>query len=363
MEENKKIDIIQVIPTLGIGGAEIVVENLVRELKNKQYNVLVVTFFSNETFISERIKNLGIPIIYLDKKLGFDISIMRKLFDIFSKYKPKVVHSHLSATLYCLPIEVLLGIKSRIHTTHNLAEKDAGIFSKILYRIFFKLFKLIPVAISEKVKSSISKVYHVDSSHIPLIYNGVLLADFNRKSNYEITKNIEIVHVGRLSEPKNHVTMIKAVQILKTKYPNLTLKLIGQGEKQEELSELVETLGLEKNIIFVGAVDDVRNFLLEADIFILPSLWEGMPISLIEAMATGLPIIASDVGGIGEMISHEESGLLIEPDTDALVDSINSLIESQWLRECLGNNAYIKSLDFTSDIMAEKYIELYRKGE
>ena len=131
---------------------------------------------------------------------------------------------------------------------------------------------------------------------------------------------------------------------------------------EESIKEQVNNLHLDKNIFFCGLTDDVYSVMESSDIFVLPSLFEGMPMTLIEAMGTGMPILASNVGGIPDMIENEKSGLLCEPTVEGVVAGLERLIFSEEDRKLYGQNAVISSEKFSADKMAKDYYEIYLKA-
>ena len=147
---------------------------------------------------------------------------------------------------------------------------------------------------------------------------------------------------------------------MKPQYCDVHIWFLGDGETQSRITQLVKEKHLEDNVSFEG-VKAVSEYLVNADIFILPSKYEGMPMSLIEAMGVGLPIVASDVGGIPNMIKNEEEGLLIEPTVEQLKKAICRLIDNKELRTKIGKGAYKKSSEYSAERMTESYFELYQR--
>ena len=133
----------------------------------------------------------------------------------------------------------------------------------------------------------------------------------------------------------------------------------GEGELMDSIRELAARQGVENEVHFNGTTDNIYRELSNADLFILPSQWEGMPMSIIEAMGTGLPVIASDVGGVSDMLTQDESGLIIEPDADQLKDAIERVAGSETLRQKLGTTALAESETFSAVQMAQHYVDVY----
>lgn len=151
--------IIQIIPEFGLGGAEIMCENLTYELLKSGYDVIIISMFSYHSAITERLEKAGVDIRYLGKKSGFDLSMIWKMRKIFKVNHVDVVHTHRYCAQYAIPAAVLAGIKRRIHTVHNIAQKENGKFARKLNKFFFKYCNVIPVALSDLIRDSVVKEY------------------------------------------------------------------------------------------------------------------------------------------------------------------------------------------------------------
>lgn len=209
-----------------------------------------------------------------------------------------MIHTHRYIMPYVIPAAILAKVPTRIHTIHNIAEKEVGKMSRKINYFFYKYCRVIPVAISPIIKKTVILEYRFPENQVELVYNGIDLTRCIQKKEYQAKKGvINILHIGRFSEQKNHVGLIKAFKIIHTNIPNAVLTLIGSGELEKTIRDLVIELELENCVEFLGVQSNVYPYLNEADIFVLPSKWEGMPITLIEAMATGLSIVATRVGG------------------------------------------------------------------
>ena len=176
----------------------------------------------------------------------------------------------------------------------------------------------MPVALSNEVKKTISEVYGLQGSLIPVVYNGIDLSKCIEKDNYAPTKEFTVVHIGRFMKVKNHKVLLQAFAVFAEKRKNVKLQLLGEGELLDETRELAKVLGVADQVEFLGLQPNVYPYLQKADVFCLPSEYEGVPMTLIEAMGTGLPIVASNVGGIPDMLENEKNALLVEPNDIAV---------------------------------------------
>lgn len=354
--------IMQVIPYFCFGGAETMCETLTYELKKMGHEVCVVCLLPERTPISRRMEEAGVRMIYLDKKLGLDLSMIPKLTKQMAAEKPDVVHTHLNVIKYAALAAKLAGVPRCIHTVHNVAEEEAeGRIQKLSNRFYFRSGWSVPVALSPKVRQSIVDVYGMEQETVPVIYNGIDLSRCQCKETYT-GKPLRLIHIGRFNEQKNHEGLLKAFGKIQAQLPDSTLALIGDGELREAVQNQVRELGLQESVHFLGSRSDVYPYLKEADIFLLPSKYEGMPMTIIEAMGTGLPVVAAAVGGVPDMLEQEKSGLLTPCDPDAVAEAVLRLASDAQLRERLGRNARQESRKFSAEYMAARYCAVYRGG-
>jgi len=358
---NSKIKIMQIMPNFGLGGAEIMVENLSKELTRDGYDVCIVSLYDFHSAITERLEENYIRLLYLGKKKGFDIRMIFKLYKLFKKEKPDIIHTHRYAILYAAIAAIFAKVPVKIHTIHNIACKEVGFIKRKINYFFYQYFKVIPVSISPEVKKSVVKEYRLPDEQVMMIHNGIDFREITPKEEYGIEKGmIRIIHIGRFSEQKNHIGLIESFKIVHDSVPSTILKLIGAGDLEKIIKDKIKELELEDSIELLGLKSNVYPYLNESDIFVLASFWEGMPISLIEAMATGLPIVATAVGGVQDMIDDGKTGLLVDVNTDQISAALHKLIEDGNLRMKLGNAARDASVRYSSQEMAKEYESLYK---
>lgn len=351
--------IIQIIPTLGVGGAEAVCESLTKSLSLLGHDVTVISLYSENTIITERLINNGNKLIFLDKQTGIDIKCVRRLRRLINEIKPDVIHTH----LYALKYAVLASLGKNItivHTVHNVALKESNKINRIVNKLIFSLNMATPVALSKEIKETVKEIYYLSDDRIPIILNGIDLSLCKSKKDYLLKDPIKIIHVGRFFEQKNHEYIIECAKQLST-IKNIEISFFGDGPCIEKCIQLVKNYNLEDVILFKGVSSNIYNELNNSDIFILPSKWEGVPISIIEAMGTGLPIIASNVGGISDMIINGQQGILIDPNTNELTEALLRLIDDFDLRKEIGINAKKMSTEFSVQTMSQKYLKLYKE--
>lgn len=350
--------IIQVMPFFGLGGAEIMCENLVYELTKMGHEVIVLSLYDRQTAITQRFAEANIDVRYLNKKSGFDISMYKKLRDIFKHEKPDVIHTHIYTTKYVFPVAAKLKIRV-VHTVHSIATKEMPKMSRMLNKFFYKHFDVIPVALSEAVKKTIVEEYRLNPSNVPVVLNGIDLTKCRTKTSYERRGAFRIVHVGSFIEVKNHTGLVEAFEIFHSKHPDSELHLIGDGVKRPQIEQMVFEKGLADYVKFYGFQSNVHSYLSDMDVFTLPSLYEGVPMSIVEAMGTGLPIVATAVGGVPDMLTNDENALIIDNNNEAISCAFETYYKDPELRKRHGEKAKERSSAFSAATMAQKYEGIY----
>lgn len=354
------MNILQIMPEFGLAGAERMCETLCRYIQtHTRHKVYVVSLFDYHSSITDNLESRGIKIIYLDKKKGLDIGTINRLCHVMKKYNIDLIHTHRYVMQYAIPAAMMAGVKKRVHTIHNVASKEVEGLAQKLADVFYKRCRVVPVSISPLVQDSVMERYGLSVSQTPVIFNGTDLSRCVVKSSYHTDGIFNFVHIGRLSEQKNHRGLIEAAAILRDRNCSFKIHLVGEGILEQEIRDMVKTMKLDDNIVFCGLQNNVYPYLAKADAFILPSLYEGLPVTLTEAMGCGLPIIATKVGGIPDMIEDMESGILTDTTPESFAEAMHLIIGDETLRQKIGRNAFKDSIRFSADQMGEKYISLY----
>lgn len=353
--------IMQVIPYFCFGGAETMCENLTYALQKLGHDVCAVSLGADRTPISRRMEEAGVRIVYLDKKPGLDLSMLPKLIKLMRQEKPEVVHTHLSVIKYVGLAAKLAGVKKCVHTVHNVAYEEAeGPLQKIANKIYFSCGWSVPVALSPEVQKTIVELYRLPESRVPVVYNGIDLSRCQPKQTYS-ADTLTLIHIGRFNTQKNHRGLLEAFQKLVSRVPECRLWLLGDGELYGEIEAYARELGVAEHVTFMGSQSNVYPYLHQADVFVLPSLFEGMPMTIIEAMGTGLPVVATAVGGVPDMLRHGESGILVDCDPDEVSRACEELVRNEELRRRLGEKARRESVRFSAAYMARQYCEVYER--
>lgn len=357
--------ILHIHPSMAGGGIEAMICGLVNEMA-KVHDVTLCTIFEpKKEDVFEKKLSSSVHRISLGKKIpGFSI---KEVFDIYRCIRDghyDVVHIHGFFYYYALAVFMLHKRVKFVYTIHSDAAKENTIWDKRFIRIKKYAFQknyIHPVTISKESKRSFTAYYGLDST---LIYNGIpdYIAQNNTSKLVEYRKTDKtklFLHPGRISTPKNQVVLVKAFDRLVK--DGLDVVLLIAGSKQDlQIWERIEPY-LSKHIVYLGERNDVRDLLSEADAFCLPSIWEGMPVTLLEAISVGCIPICSPVGGIPEVVMNGVNGFLSENSSeDAYFQTLKhfmSLSDSDItkLREhCLDSFKKYRISE-----VAKKYIEVY----
>lgn len=362
--------VMQIIPNLGLGGAEKMVIQLSAELKSRGVDVRITSLFAREENAnSQYIQENNIDIRYLDKKMGLDIGVVRHISDEIKDFKPVVLHSHRYCIKYLTPY-IFTRPKQVVHTVHNLASREVGKLDQRVHNLAFKR-GVTPVAIAERIRESLREVYGLEESRIPLIPNGINLRPFDHDNDIRDewreregipAEDTVFVCVGRLTRQKNHNMLLDAFRKVVDRLNNCLLLIVGEGELRSEIYNKVEELNLQAHVKLLGLRSDIPEVLAGSDVFVMSSDWEGNPLSVMEAMAAGRSVIATAVGGIPEIISTGETGLLVSPQQPReLTEAMLTLAQDNEFRRVTGRRAKAYAQQFSAEVMAERYISLYEK--
>lgn len=353
--------IIQVVPCLHIGGTEIMCENLTNALMDMGHQVTVASMYDMRSPITERLSQRGADVRYLSKKPGVDLSMIGKLKKLFTEEKPDVVHTHTHTIQYAAPAARAVGVPVQIHTVHSVAKMEYTGPGRYLEGFLFRRWGILPVALSAEVRRTVAEEYRLPAEAVPIVFNGIDLSRCMVKENYRAASPFVIAHVGRISEAKNHAGLIKAFALFREQFPDSKLKLVGDGELRTSMEELTRSLKLGDSVEFLGEHGSVYELLGAADVFAMPSNFEGMPMAIIEAMGSALPVVATAVGGIPDMIEDNVNGLLVDKEPAKIAQALARLASDEQLRRRLGRAALERAQQYSAKTMAESYTDIYEK--
>lgn len=306
----------------------------------------------------EELREKNINVRFVEKKLKKDwLKTKKKIREFYHSFKPDIVHSHHESVTFHLCRALHKYDVKLIETIHSNA-----INYSYLHNLYIKHKLSTYIAISDRVSELINKKLGYKNF---VIYNGIELDRF-RENDRVFSKDIKsIISIGRLTEVKDHRTLIKAYSILKEKiikynYTLPQLLIVGDGELRNELEKLVIEEELQENVKFLGIRNDIPHLLKNSDLYVMSSQLEGLSISLIEALASGITIVATDVGSNDEIVQHNKNGLLVpKKNPMKLAEAIFKLIQNSELRKEFYLNALEYSKKFDIKVSAEDHVQVY----
>ena len=314
-----RIRVLMVLPMLAHGGAEFLVRNMLENGFSSDFDVSLCLLSPSQDKNSEqRIRDMGVKVHNIGLERRHHLVIILELYRIFRKIRPHVIHTHLYSLVHCLIPSVLTGIPARVHTIHSIAWHDGSFTVRMAARIASRLLGFTLPGISTSIAGTIKKYYHV--ANVPVINNGIPAenireggAKLDRGEFGFSERDYLCVHVGSFLVCKNHAMLINSFnEVLKVR-PETALLLVGDGPLRAEMEGMARELGISGRVRFAGIRDDVMGLLRISDLFVLSSHFEGLPISVLEAMSSGLPVVATDVGGVRDLVLDGKTGYLVLP--------------------------------------------------
>ena len=344
----KKIKVLECIRQGQVGGGESHLLSLVEHMDRSSFEPVVLSFTDGP--MVERLRAMGVEshVIYTEKP--FDVSKWGRVKKLLKEQQVDLVHAHgtraNSNVLWAarsLRIPVVYTVHGwSFHRDQNPLVRNIRIFGEK----YLTSRSNVNVSVSASNKQS-GKDYIPNFESI-VINNGIDRRKFSPSNTFRNVREelgipadaLLVLFVARLTVQKQPLAMIRAFQRCLAHRPGMRLLMVGDGDQRQEALQLAESLGMGEEVIFQRFRQDVPDLLAAADIFVLPSLWEGLPIGLLEAMSMGKAVVATDVDGTKEVIRHGENGLLAEPgNIDALSAAILLLAEEDVLRKKLQNKA------------------------
>ncbi len=375
MRDSGATKVLMVVGTLNLGGLEILVADLAKILKRRfSFHILCITARGK---LSSQLEEAGIPVTLIEYKRPNIAAFAFKLFKFFKNENFHVVHVHFHITsLWVIIAARLAAVPAVVTHIHNTYFHRG--FQAFKVRTYEKVISFLAdkeIAVSNAVKDFVIRNYKKKFHKIQVIYNGIDLKNFSGKDTSGIERQeiqIEdgariIGTVASLTFQKGHEYLLRAMPIILESCPKCRLLLIGKGSLEQTLKQLTKELGLEKKVTFLGVKENISLWLKTIDIFVLPSLWEGLPIALIEAMACVKPIVATNVGGIPEVVEDGKTGILVPPGNSvALANAILSILIDSKKSDQMGQAGKARankhfSIEKTAFQIERLYAELLKK--
>lgn len=365
--------VLHVVESLARGGLERVVCDLVIEQSRQGHEVEVFCIFSLGAFAAE-LQNAGIPVTAANKRKGLDLSVLMALRSASRRADHQVVHTHNPVANYYTCAAEITSWRSRpvVNTRHNMGASNPNDGSEKLFRL--SLPRTAKVAmVSPQVSKRFVDQGVVPSAKAAVVMNGIPLERYARsnattrataRSALSLPNDAFVVGaVGRLVHVKNHRLLLAAAAPMCRKHPHVKIVLVGDGEMRNELQQQAQALGIADSLMMLGERSDIPQVLPAFDIFAMPSRSEGHSISLLEATAAGLPIVATAVGGNLEIVQHDLTGMLVPSEDVAAMENALDLLFADEPKRCnLSAQARLWAESTVSvTAMTARYEQIYRE--
>lgn len=344
-------------PRFGMGGAERLALDLACGVKD--YPGQEVVFAVNSSELSDVLAKRGIPVreIYWSKFKS--AKTLRAIESVRDSFRPDLAHAHHRYATFLL--DMFFKKKFWVVHTEHVLRRD----KKFLFR-----YGHFATAVADSVRDNLIKYYHVPAGRVIAIPNATperkvdpaRLAEIEKR--YSQDGRTPVACIGRLEEQKGHRYLIEAVSLLPPALKGkLRIFLLGDGSMETELKRQAKQSGVEACFAFVGHTDRVPEFLAFSHFLVLPSLWEGMPLSILEAYGAGKPVVATDIPGSRELVERKTTGFLVPPkDTRGLAAAMGRMINRPEQTQAMGVQAYQAwESRYSFRQMVARYLDFYRK--
>lgn len=367
--------IAHVIHHLGTGGMENGLVNLINHMPPERYRHAIICL-QGYTDFRQRIRRDDVEIFDVSQREGHDLGAYYRLYKILRALKPDILHTRNLSALESQVVGALARIKGRVHGEHGRDIYDLHGRNRKYQLLRRAIQPLVGhyIAVSRDLAAWLVDTVGVPSRKVAQIYNGVDSVKFHPRSGARAAIGapgfagddaIIIGSVGRLARVKDFPTLIRAFQRLREAWPaggaRLRLVIVGDGPVRSECERLINELGLGEQIWLAGDRSDVAELMRAMDLFVLPSLGEGISNTILEAMASGLPVIATEVGGNPELVAPGRTGTLTPPaDPEQMAQALLGYVDNpaRGVQEGRAARAEIEAR-FSLDAMVSGYMSVY----
>jgi glycosyltransferase involved in cell wall biosynthesis len=350
--------IAHVVDSMDMGGAEMMILSLCEEHQRLGHNVSVDCLYRKGVLVP-KLEALGVPVRLHGP--GNFWKIGRKLYRSLRERRIEAVHCHnVVASIIGMPAARFAGAGAVISTRHGISTPPFTLRRHGAFWLAARCADRV-VAVCSQARQNLALAPFAMPAKLTSILNGARPAA-SLGSRPELgNRGVVAIMVARLAPPKDHATLLHALANASQRCPDLELWIVGDGPDHHRLVSIAAELQIQNRVRFLGECSDVGDLLTQADLFVLSSRSEGVPISVLEALAAGLPVIVSAVGGMPEVVDLSGAGLSVQPsDLAALTDALVTLASHESIRRSLGQRARAAYLaHFTLTRMAEQYLNLY----
>ena len=358
----KAMKVLHVVNNLQPAGAEILLSVVAPAIKNRGIDVEVVTLYKYaEGSLRDTLARGGVVIHSLDISFRYDLRVLWALKKLMDRGGYDIVHAHLFPAMYWTALAAPKRTKLVLTEHGTFSNRTGNALIQPVERFMYGRYDAI-VCVSGNVLAALSEWFPGLRSKMCIIYNGIQLERYREakpvgKSSLGIPETAPVCGmVARFYKPKDHKTVIDAAMLV----PGLHVIFAGEGELEQGVREYARAKGLDARIHFLGYRSDVPSLLKMCDVYVHSSYSEGFGLSVAEAMACGVPVIASDVDGLSEIVQDKKSGLLFKcADSKDLADKIRTVLQNTGMQTKLKEGGLTRALDFSLDTTVDKLVALY----
>lgn len=369
--EDTRPVVLQVLHTLEVGGAEVLAARLARRMQDR-FRFIFACLDGLGTLGAE-LQQEGFPVKVLGRKPGIDLHCVRRLAQVAEDQHARLIHAHQYTPFFYSRAPGWAGRRVPVlFTEHGRVHPDLPNRKRIVFnRLFLRDCDRV-VAVGESVKRALIANEGIPSGRIDVIYNGVRLADFSHDPQERLQVRQELglsptapvaIQVARLDYLKDHLTAVRTAERVSQSRPDFKLLLVGEGPERPKIEEEIRNRNLGDVVRLLGLRTDVQRLLCAADLFLLTSISEGIPVTLIEAMSARLPVVSTNVGGVEEVVVPGQTGWTAPAgDDQQLADSLLCLLADPVEGRAFGEAGRRRAEDlFSEQQMHEAYAALYHQ--
>jgi sugar transferase (PEP-CTERM/EpsH1 system associated) len=361
-----RLRVLHVLNTLQTGGAEYLVLNVAKSFDRARFEMLVCSL-GGDGEIGDELRKLGIPVFVLNRREGLDPLLVPKLVRLIRRERVKMVHTHNVAPWMYAGMAARLALARVCHTEHSNLFADQKALKRV-ERFLGKISKAV-ICDGDDVRRQLVDEQHLSPRNVVTIYNGVDTGLYARgadraagRKKLGLADDTPVVAtVARLEPVKDQASLLRAFEKVGAALPEARLVLVGDGSLRAALEDQARRPGLQGRVTFLGRRADIADLLPLFDVFALTSTSEGLPLTVLEAMAAGLPCVSTAVGAIPEAVTEGQTGLLVPPgDSDALAAALTRLLRDPGLRRKMGQEGQKRArAHFDLKAMTKRYEDLY----
>jgi glycosyltransferase involved in cell wall biosynthesis len=354
--------ILQLINTLEPGGAEQIISTLSLQLRARGHKVYLVCL-RDKGFMpvpQERFDAAGVEVESLNKNDGVSWQVLRDLASYARARRIQVIHTHNPLVHhYGVAAARLAGIPVVINTVHGTSTLDMGPWAKLLYWSCCRITSRV-VSVCDAVERVVRSRFHLSARQCAVIPNGIDTQELAQLPPRPPDGHFVFGTMARLVPVKDHASLLSAFAKVREQQPNCRLEILGDGELEEELKGQAIRLGIGSFTTFHGWSSDIGTFLRRLDAFVLSSKSEGLPLTILEAMAAARPIVATSVGGVPEIVEAARCGWLCRPgDAAGLAAAMLQAADSSQLRQIAERGRRVAQARYSESAMVTSYEELF----